>query len=85
MRRDWDPQCYRFYFRSVYHTEEVDEMSNKGASIYDILVFSFAHTRTADAVVNELKASQKLGGYKVEAEAVVNSMREVSHYSCALV
>ncbi len=46
-------------------------MSNKGPSIYDILAFSFADTRTADAVVNELKASQKLGDYKVEAEAVV--------------
>lgn len=46
-------------------------MSNKGSSIYDILVFSFADTQTADAVVKELKASQKLGGYKVVAEAVV--------------
>jgi uncharacterized membrane protein len=46
-------------------------MSNKGSSIYDILVFSFADTQTADEVVNELKASQKLGGYKVVAEAVV--------------
>src|SRR5215469_525566 len=46
-------------------------MNNKGSSIYDILVFSFADTHTADDVVNELKASQKLGGYKVVAEAVV--------------
>jgi uncharacterized membrane protein len=46
-------------------------MNNKGSSIYDILVFSFADTHTADEVVNELKASQKLGGYKVVAEAVV--------------
>jgi uncharacterized membrane protein len=46
-------------------------MSNKGSSIYDILVFSFTDTHTADEVVNELKASQKLGGYKVVAEAVV--------------
>ncbi len=46
-------------------------MSNKGSSIYDILVFSFTDTQTADAVVKELKASQKLGGYKVMAEAVV--------------
>jgi uncharacterized membrane protein len=46
-------------------------MSNTGSSIYDILVFSFADTHTADEVVNELKASQKLGGYKVVAEAVV--------------
>jgi uncharacterized membrane protein len=46
-------------------------MSNAGSSIYDILVFSFADTHTADEVVNELKASQKLGGYKVVAEAVV--------------
>jgi uncharacterized membrane protein len=46
-------------------------MSNKGSSIYDILVFSFADTQTADEVVSELKASQKLGGYKVVAEAVV--------------
>src|SRR5262252_8026308 len=46
-------------------------MNNKGSSIYDILVFSFADTQTADEVVNELKASQKLGGYKVVAEAVV--------------
>ena len=46
-------------------------MSNASSSIYDILVFSFADTQTADEVVNELKASQKLGGYKVVAEAVV--------------
>ncbi len=46
-------------------------MSKSGSSIYDILVFSFADTQTADNVVNELKASQKLGGYKVVAEAVV--------------
>jgi uncharacterized membrane protein len=47
------------------------KMSNTGSSIYDILVFSFADTHTADEVVNELKASQKLGGYNVVAEAVV--------------
>src|SRR5215467_3010339 len=46
-------------------------LSNTGSSIYDILVFSFPDTHTADEVVNELKASQKLGGYKVVAEAVV--------------
>jgi uncharacterized membrane protein len=46
-------------------------MSNTGSSIYDILVFSFTDTHTADEVVHELKASQKLGGYKVVAEAVV--------------
>jgi uncharacterized membrane protein len=46
-------------------------MNNKGSSIYNILVFSFADTHTADEVVDELKASQKLGGYKVVAEAVV--------------
>jgi uncharacterized membrane protein len=46
-------------------------MNNKGSSIYDILVFSFVDTHTADEVVNELKASQKLGGYKIVAEAVV--------------
>ena len=46
-------------------------MSKTGSSIYNILVFSFADTQTADEVVNELKASQKLGGYKVVAEAVV--------------
>jgi uncharacterized membrane protein len=46
-------------------------LSNAGSSIYDILVFSFADTHTADQVVDELKASQKLGGYKVVAEAVV--------------
>ena len=46
-------------------------MNKKDSSIYDILVFSFADTHTADEVVNELKASQKLGGYKVVAEAVV--------------
>jgi len=46
-------------------------MSNTGSSIYNILVFSFTDTHTADEVVNELKASQKLGGYKVVAEAVV--------------
>jgi uncharacterized membrane protein len=46
-------------------------MNNKGSSIYNILVFSFTDTHTADEVVNELKASQKLGGYKVVAEAVV--------------
>ncbi|HXZ03501.1 MAG TPA: hypothetical protein VEH81_01640, partial [Ktedonobacteraceae bacterium] len=46
-------------------------MSNKGSSIYDILVFSFTDTHTADEVVNEMKASQKLGAYKVVAEAVV--------------
>ena len=46
-------------------------MSNTSSSIYEILVFSFADTQTADEVVNELKASQKLGGYKVVAEAVV--------------
>ncbi len=47
------------------------QISNTGSSIYDILVFSFTDTHTADEVVNELKASQKLGGYKVVAEAVV--------------
>jgi len=46
-------------------------LSKTGSSIYNILVFSFADTQTADEVVNELKASQKLGGYKVVAEAVV--------------
>src|SRR5438034_3693227 len=46
-------------------------MSKTGSSIYNILVFSFTDTHTADEVVNELKASQKLGGYKVAAEAVV--------------
>ena len=46
-------------------------MSNTGSSIYNILVFSFTDTHTADEVVNELKASQKLGGYKIVAEAVV--------------
>jgi uncharacterized membrane protein len=46
-------------------------MSNTSSSIYNILVFSFLDTHTADEVVNELKASQKLGGYKVVAEAVV--------------
>ena len=46
-------------------------MNNKASSIYNILVFSFTDTHTADEVVNELKASQKLGGYKVVAEAVV--------------
>jgi uncharacterized membrane protein len=46
-------------------------LSNKGSSIYNILVFSFTDTHTADEVVNELKASQKLGGYKIVAEAVV--------------
>jgi uncharacterized membrane protein len=46
-------------------------MSKTGSSIYNILVFSFIDTHTADEVVNELKASQKLGGYKVVAEAVV--------------
>ena len=46
-------------------------MSNTDSSMYDILVFSFADTKNADEVVNELKASQKLGGYKVAAEAVV--------------
>ena len=46
-------------------------MSDTGSSIYNILVFSFTDTHTADEVVNELKASQKLGGYKVVAEAVV--------------
>jgi len=46
-------------------------MNKKGSSIYEILVFAFADTQTADEVVNELKASQKLGGYKVVAEAVV--------------
>jgi uncharacterized membrane protein len=54
-----------------YLTEGVYTMSNKGSSIYDILVFSFADTQTADEMVKELKASQKLGGYKVVAEAVV--------------
>ena len=46
-------------------------MSDTRSSIYNILVFSFTDTHTADEVVNELKASQKLGGYKVVAEAVV--------------
>lgn len=46
-------------------------MSDAGSSIYSILVFSFTDTHTADEVVDELKASQKLGGYKVVAEAVV--------------
>jgi len=46
-------------------------LSNTGSSIYNILVFSFTDTHTADEVVNELKASQKLGGYKIVAEAVV--------------
>src|SRR5215472_3915716 len=54
-----------------YHTEGVYTMSNKGSSIYNILVFSFGDTETADVVVKELKDSQKLGGYKVVAEAVV--------------
>ena len=40
-------------------------MSDTGSSVYDILVFSFTDTHTADEVVNELKASQKLGGYNV--------------------
>ena len=47
------------------------QLSKTGSSIYNILVFSFTDTRTADEVVNELKASQKLGGYKIVAEAVV--------------
>jgi len=46
-------------------------LNNTGSSIYNILVFSFTDTHTADEVVNELKASQKLGGYKIVAEAVV--------------
>jgi len=46
-------------------------MRKTGSSIYNLLVFSFADTRTADVVIDELKASQKLGGYKVVAEAVV--------------
>ncbi len=46
-------------------------MSDTGSSIYNILVFSFTDTHTADEVVDELKASQKLGGYKIVAEAVV--------------
>jgi uncharacterized membrane protein len=46
-------------------------MNKQGSSIYDILVFGFADTQTADEVVSELKAQQKLGGYKVVAEAVV--------------
>ncbi len=46
-------------------------MSKTGSSIYNILVFSFTDNHTADEVVNELKASQKLGGYKIVAEAVV--------------
>ena len=37
-------------------------MSDKSSSIYDILVFSFTDTHTADEVVDELKASQKLEG-----------------------
>jgi hypothetical protein len=44
-------------------------MNKQGSSIYDILVFAFADTHTADEVANELKASQKPGGYKVVAEA----------------
>lgn len=44
---------------------------NNGSSIIDIVVFSFADTQTAGNVVKELKASQKLAGYKVRAEAVV--------------
>jgi uncharacterized membrane protein len=46
-------------------------MSKTGSSIYNILVFSFTDTQTAGEVVDELKDSQKLGGYKVVAEAVV--------------
>ncbi len=46
-------------------------MNKQGSSIYDILVFAFTDTLKADYVVDELKASQKLGGYKVVAEAVV--------------
>ena len=46
-------------------------MNTKGSSIYDILVFAFADTQTADTVVDELKLSQKLVSYKVIAEAVV--------------
>ncbi len=45
--------------------------SKKRSSIYDILVFSFASTQTAGEVVDELKSGQKLGGYKVVAEAVM--------------
>ena len=45
--------------------------SKKGSTIYDILVFSFAGTQAAGEVVEELKSGQKLGGYKVVAEAVV--------------
>ena len=44
-------------------------MNKQGSSIYDILVFAFADTHTADEVANELKALQKPGGYKVVAEA----------------
>jgi hypothetical protein len=50
-------------------------MNKQGSSIYNILVFVFNDTLKADYVVDELKASQKLGGYKVVAEAVVNSMQ----------
>jgi uncharacterized membrane protein len=46
-------------------------MNKKGSTIYDILVFAFADTQTADNVVDELKLSQKQLSYKVIAEAVV--------------
>jgi uncharacterized membrane protein len=39
--------------------------------VYHIVMFSFADTTSADAVVKEIKEAQKTEGYKVVAEAVV--------------
>jgi uncharacterized membrane protein len=48
----------------------VSEKSGNGA-IYNILVFGFADPKTAGEVVRELELSQRLGGYRIVAEAVV--------------
>jgi uncharacterized membrane protein len=40
-------------------------------SVYHIVMFSFADTTSADAIVEEIKDNQKAAGYKIAAEAVV--------------
>ena len=48
----------------------MSEKPGNGA-VFNILVFSFADPKTAGEVVQELQSSQKLGGYRIVAEAVV--------------
>jgi uncharacterized membrane protein len=43
----------------------------ESGKVYHIVMFSFGDTRSADEAVKEIKAAQKMEGYKVIAEAVV--------------